>query len=71
MEANPTKAVLTAHEAAALARCSVGHIYHLVRRGECPGRRMGRKYAIPAASFLRWLDGDGPTEGGAASATWK
>lgn len=40
-----------------------GHDLQGVRSGEIPGRRMGGKkarYIIPRASFLRYLEGDGP-----------
>lgn len=66
MEARPQTEVprfLTVAEAAALARCCVDTIYKGVRSGEIPGRRMGGKkarYIIPRASFLRYLEGDGP-----------
>jgi excisionase family DNA binding protein len=50
--------ILTVREAAQVARCCEKTIYKLVRDGEIPSRRVGKKcIRIPRASLIDWLEG--------------
>ena len=48
----------TVTEAAALLGCSPHHYSNLVRRGEVPGRRLGRRIVIPKLQLARYLAGE-------------
>jgi len=56
----PTTTLITAPEALALLEGKIADnaFYWLLQRGEVPGQtRLGRKYLIRTATFLRWLRG--------------
>lgn len=48
-------AALTVAEAAPLLRVSERHLRELLRRGEVPSLRLGRRVVIPTARLLREL----------------
>ncbi|MHB8506490.1 MAG: helix-turn-helix domain-containing protein [Acidimicrobiales bacterium] len=50
--------VLTVEEAAILLGISRGLAYELVRRGEMPSIRLGRRVVVPRRRLVRMLDGD-------------
>jgi excisionase family DNA binding protein len=56
-EATPTRAVYTVKEAARLLSISVSTAYALVRSGDIPAERLGRRWVIPRNRFHAWLDG--------------
>jgi len=51
------KRVLTVMETSILLRCSRGATYNLVRLGQIPSLRFGRKILIPRAALEQLLDG--------------
>lgn len=56
-EATATRAVYTVKEAARLLSISVSTAYALVRSGDIPAERLGRRWVIPRVRFHAWLDG--------------
>ncbi|MDQ7908368.1 helix-turn-helix domain-containing protein [Phytohabitans sp. ZYX-F-186] len=56
-EETQTRAVYTVHEAARLLSISVSTAYALVRSGDIPAERLGRRWVIPRVRFHAWLDG--------------
>jgi excisionase family DNA binding protein len=48
--------IYTVREAAVLLGISAGLAYDLVRDGQIPARRLGRRWAIPRARFHDWLN---------------
>lgn len=51
----PTPQVYTVRQVAALLGLNVGMTYELVRRGEIPAKRLGRRWLVPRESFHAWL----------------
>lgn len=58
---------MTVEEAGALLGISRGLDYELVRRGELPSLRLGRRLVVPIQRLQSMLDGDGVTGDLAAS----
>lgn len=55
---------ISAAEGLALTPISRGAFYEGLRRGEIPSRRVGKRFLIPTAEFLRWAGiGDREPEG--------
>ncbi|ABD10578.1 hypothetical protein ThrDRAFT_04680 [Frankia casuarinae] len=52
----PCRAVYTVAEAAHMLSLSLASTYDLLRRGDLPGRRLGRRWVIPRDRFHTWLD---------------
>jgi excisionase family DNA binding protein len=52
----PVRAILTVPQAAARLGISVGLAYELVRAGEIPAKRLGRRWVVPQARFAAWLN---------------
>ena len=50
------RAVYTVAEVARLLSLSRGGTYELVRSGEIPAVRLGRRWVIPKERFHAWLD---------------
>jgi excisionase family DNA binding protein len=50
---------MTVEEAAALLGVSRGLAYELVRRGEIPSLRLGRRLVVPRRRLVAMVDGDG------------
>jgi excisionase family DNA binding protein len=50
-------AVYTVKEAARLLSISVSTAYALVRSGDIPAERLGRRWVVPRKRFHAWLDG--------------
>src|SRR3712207_6691275 len=48
--------IYTVREAAVLLGISAGMAYGLVRDGQIPARRLGRRWVIPRARFHAWLN---------------
>jgi excisionase family DNA binding protein len=63
-----TRAVYTVREVAALLSLSTSTAYALVRSGDIPAERLGRRWVIPRTRFHAWLDGP-TTTSSAVSAT--
>lgn len=56
--------LLTIKEAAEMLRCSEGHIYRLIRRGELPTIKVGRKYTrIKKKDVLDFIEKHRKTRG--------
>ncbi|MFG3420003.1 helix-turn-helix domain-containing protein [Micromonospora sp. NPDC048063] len=53
----PVRAVYTVKEVAALLSLSVSSTYALVRAGQIPAERLGRRWVVPRSRFHAWLDG--------------
>jgi excisionase family DNA binding protein len=53
----PVRAVYTVKEVAGLLSLSVSSAYALVRSGDIPAERLGRRWVIPRVRFHAWLDG--------------
>ena len=54
--------VLTVEEAAKVLRISRGLAYELVRRGELPSIRLGRRLVVPRRRLLALVGADGEGE---------
>lgn len=63
--ARPVRAVYTVKEVAVMLSLSVSSAYTLVRSGQIPAERLGRRWVVPRSRFHAWLDG----ESGGLSAT--
>jgi excisionase family DNA binding protein len=48
--------VLDVEGAAALLTVSADTVYQLFRKGELPGRKVGRKWITTKAAALRWIE---------------
>jgi excisionase family DNA binding protein len=48
--------VLDVHGAAALLTISTDTVYRLFKKGELPGRKVGRKWLTTKAAVLRWIE---------------
>lgn len=55
--------VVSVEEAAELLGISRGLAYELVRRGELPALRLGRRLVVPRRRLLALIDGDEQQEG--------
>ncbi|MFI7604804.1 helix-turn-helix domain-containing protein [Micromonospora sp. NPDC049366] len=53
----PVRAVYTVKEVAAMLSLSVSSAYALVRAGQIPAERLGRRWVVPRSRFHAWLDG--------------
>lgn len=58
-----SKLVVTVEEAAQLLGISRGLAYELVRRGELPALRLGRRLVVPRRRLLALIEGDEQHEG--------
>ncbi|MFI7208871.1 helix-turn-helix domain-containing protein [Micromonospora aurantiaca (nom. illeg.)] len=56
-EDRPVRAVYTVKEVAAMLSLSVSSAYTLVRAGQIPAERLGRRWVVPRSRFHAWLDG--------------
>jgi excisionase family DNA binding protein len=56
--------VLTVEEAAPLLRCGTKLVYEMIRAGELPAKRLGRRVVVPKARLVRWLEEGGGDAGG-------
>ncbi|WP_431934700.1 helix-turn-helix domain-containing protein [Micromonospora sp. RP3T] len=56
-EDRPVRAVYTVKEVAAMLSLSVSSAYALVRAGQIPAERLGRRWVVPRSRFHSWLDG--------------
>ena len=50
------RVVISVSEAAALIGVRRETVYDMARRGEIPCRRIGRRFLIPRAAFLEWVN---------------
>ena len=48
--------VLDVADAAQLLRVSADTVYQLFRKGELPGRKVGRRWITTRASVMRWIE---------------
>jgi excisionase family DNA binding protein len=48
--------IYTVPQAATLLGISAGLAYELVRTGEIPAKRLGRRWIVPRARFHAWLN---------------
>ena len=53
--AKPKDAVLTINELAEYLKLSKSTLYHLARRGDVPGQKIGRHWRSHRATIDRWL----------------
>lgn len=49
--------VLDVHAAAELLTVSSDTVYDLLKRGDLPGRKVGRKWITTRSAVLRWIEG--------------
>ncbi|MGC4886348.1 helix-turn-helix domain-containing protein [Micromonospora sp. DT227] len=66
-EDRPVRAVYTVKEVAGMLSLSVSSAYALVRAGQIPAERLGRRWVVPRTRFHAWLDG--PAGGLSATGT--
>ena len=52
----PQVEIYTVPQAATLLGISAGLAYELVRTGEIPAKRLGRRWIVPRARFHAWLN---------------
>ena len=50
---------LTPRESVKLTRFGLNHTYDLLKRGEMPAIRVGKRFFIPKAALLNWLEAAG------------
>ena len=48
--------ILDVHEIAALLRVSADTVYDLLKSGELPGRKVGRKWLTTRNAVMRWVE---------------
>lgn len=53
----PVRAVYTVKEVAVMLSLSVSSAYTLVRSGQIPAERLGRRWVVSRSRFHAWLDG--------------
>ena len=51
----PAPQVYTVREVSAALGLSLGITYELIRKGEIPAKRLGRRWLVPRAAFHAWL----------------
>lgn len=51
----PSPEVYTVRQVAGMLGLALGMTYDLVRRGEIPAKRLGRRWLVPRAAFHTWL----------------
>jgi excisionase family DNA binding protein len=51
----PAPEVYTVRQVAGLLGLNLGITYELVRKGEIPAKRLGRRWLVPRAAFHAWL----------------
>lgn len=58
--ADVARLVMTPAEVAEALGKNLNELYGMFQRGEAPFpvRKLGRKWVVPTASFMRWLEGD-------------
>lgn len=68
-EKRQTRLTLTPREVAKLTGIGLNYTYALLHSGEMPSIRAGKKYFVPRAALMKWLEGCGtkPTEGMSAA----
>jgi excisionase family DNA binding protein len=54
--------ILDVHKVAALLTVSVDTVYELLKSGQLPGRKVGRKWITTKGAVMRWLEGSLPGE---------
>jgi excisionase family DNA binding protein len=50
---------LTPRESVKLTRFGLNHTYELLRSGEIPAIRVGKRFFIPKSALLKWLESAG------------
>ncbi|MGH3828236.1 MAG: helix-turn-helix domain-containing protein [Pseudonocardiaceae bacterium] len=53
----PGREIYTVAQVARMLNMNLGTVYHLLREGVIPAKRLGRRWVIPRKRFHRWLDG--------------
>lgn len=51
----PAPQVYSVRQVAGLLGLNLGMTYELVRRGEIPAKRLGRRWLVPREAFHAWL----------------
>jgi len=54
--------ILDVHKVAALLTVSVDTVYELLKSGELPGQKVGRKWITTKSAVMRWLEGSSAGE---------
>lgn len=49
--------ILTVDEAAQILRVCTKTLYEALRRGDVPGRQIGRRWIISRRRLMRWIEG--------------
>jgi excisionase family DNA binding protein len=57
--AKKERLTLTPHESMRLTGFGQNHTYDLLKRGEMPSIRVGKKFFIPKSALLKWLENAG------------
>jgi excisionase family DNA binding protein len=50
---------LTPRESVKITRFGINHTYDLLKRGEMPAIKVGKRFFIPKSALLKWLDSAG------------
>ncbi len=56
----PTSQIYTVREVAKLLSINVGVTYDLIRKGEIPAKRLGKRWLVPRQLFHAWLNDISP-----------
>lgn len=59
-EASPRRLVLTVPEVAAELQIPASTVYDLIRRGEIPSVRVGKRIRVPKRRLEQWVNGRDP-----------
>lgn len=59
-EASPSRLVLTVPEVAAELQIPASTVYDLIRRGEIPSVRVGKRIRVPKRRLEQWVNGRDP-----------
>ncbi len=54
-----TKATLTPNESTLITGFGIQSTYSMLRRGELPNIKVGKRFFIPRSALLKWLEGCG------------
>jgi excisionase family DNA binding protein len=54
--------ILDVHKVAALLTVSTDTVYELLKSGQLPGRKVGRKWMTTKGAVMRWLEGSSAGE---------
>jgi excisionase family DNA binding protein len=57
--ASKERATLSPRESVGITGIGITHTYDLLRRGEMPAIKVGKRFFIPRSALLKWLENAG------------